>query len=754
MIDRSSISRVAFASDYLPRRCGIATFTFDLRSALAKEYPEAEHLVAAVTDIEGGYQYPPEVRFQWAERDLDSYRRAADFINFARADVVSLQHEFGIYGGVAGSHILALLGDLNAPVVTTLHTIDTTPNPDQRKVMDGLIERSARLVVMAERGREFLRDIYDVPDRKIDLIPHGIPDMPFVDPNFYKDHFGVEGRLVALTFGLLSRNKGIEYVIEALPSIVEEFPSFVYIVLGATHPNVLRLEGESYRRSLERNARDLGLERHVIFYNRFVEPEELNEFIGAADLYITPYLNEAQITSGTLAFSFGLGKAVVSTPYWHAEELLAEGRGELVPFADSEAISNTVLGLLRDESRRHAMRKQAYLLGRKMVWPEMAHRYMESFAEARSTRLHTIPRLLEAWTLESRPLELPQIRLDYIERLTDSTGVLQHASYSVPRFDEGYTTDDNARALLLAVLLEQSGQGNVDGRRLAAICASFLQYAYDPSRRRFRNRLTYERTWQDDGGSDDTLGRALRSLGACVRFPPWINVQAWAVDLFDHALPSILDVGSLRAWAAALIGMDDYLHQLGGARLVENAFVELTEKLLKSYGANATDDWPWFEDAVSYDNAMLPHALILAGQRSGDEAVRETGLRSLRWLADIQTVDGGHFRPIGSNGFYRRGGVPARFDQQPLEAQAMTSGCLAAYRATGDESWLAEARRAFEWFLGRNDLGLEVYNANNGGCYDGLHEDRVNRNMGAESTLSFIQSLGEMRQVAAGSESH
>jgi glycosyltransferase involved in cell wall biosynthesis len=750
---RPGIFRAVIASDYVPRRCGVATFTHHLRTALAEELPDADLLVAAVTDLEEGYRYPPEVRFQWSENDLDSYRRAADFINFARADVVSLQHEFGIYGGNAGSHILALLGDIQAPVVTTLHTILTNPDSDQRRVMDGLIEGSARLVVMAERGRAILRDVYSVPDEKVDMIPHGIPDMPFGDPNFYKDEFGVEGRLVALTFGLLSANKGIEYVIEAMPPIVEQFPNFVYIVLGATHPNVLRHEGESYRRKLERTARDLGLERHIVFYNRFVDEQELNEFIGAADLYITPYLNEAQITSGTLSYSFGCGKAVVSTPYWHAAELLADGRGAIVPFADSGAIAETVIELLRDEPRRHAMRKRAYLLGRKMIWPEVANRYLDVFAEARRTRLHTIPSLLESWTLDERPLELPQIRLDYLERLTDDTGVLQHATYNVPRFDEGYTTDDNARALQLIVELGRAGHRTAGVKRLAGVYASFLQHAYDPDVRRFRNVLTYERSWEDDDGSDDTLGRALRTLGACVRFPRWLNLQGWAVELFDHAIASVLDVSSPRAWAAALLGMDDYLHQLGGARVVEDAFAQLTENLLKRHAAAADDGWPWFEDVVSYDNALLPHALIIAGDRLGDEEIRRTGLDSLRWLADLQRVDHSHFRPIGSNGFYRRGGAPARFDQQPLEAQAMTSACLAAHRITGVETWLTEARRAFEWFLGRNDLGLELYDASSGGCHDGLHQDRVNENMGAESTLAFLQALVEMREASIGYDS-
>ncbi len=738
------IHRVALAADYVPRLCGIATFTFDLRSALTAAFPQTDFVVAAVNDTEEGYSYPDEVRFEWSEPDVDSYRRAADFINFSDSDVVSLQHEFGIYGGTAGSHVLSLVHDLRRPVVTTLHTILTDPTPAQRRVMSELTGESARIVVMSEKGIEILKDVYGVPEAKVDVIPHGIHDMPFVDPNFYKDHFGVEGRPMALTFGLLSRNKGIENVLLAMPEVIGEFPDFVYVVVGATHPAVVREEGESYRRSLERTARELDLERNVIFYNRFVEVEELKEFIGAADIYITPYLAEDQITSGTLAYCFGAGKAVISTPYWHAAELLAQERGILVPFEDPPATAEAILALLRDETRRHGMRKQAYLLSRSMVWSEVAKRYMESFEAAKSTRVHEVWNLLEPWTLEERPLELPKIRLDYLKRLTDATGLLQHASYSVARFDEGYTTDDNARALLLTVLLNEAGYRDEDVRHMASTYAAFLQYAFDD--RGFRNFLGYDRAWRT-ARSDDAGGRALRALGACVGRSTWTNLREWAVALFDRSLSGILDTSSPRAWASAIIGLDDYLTRLEGARRVDRVLADLTGRLMDLFHENASDEWPWFEDIVTYDNAVLPHALIVAGPRSGDTEMLETGLRSLRWLASVQTTDQGRFRPIGTEGFYPRGAEPARFDQQPLEAQAMTSACLAAYRVTGDNEWFDEAQRAFEWFLGGNDLGAEVYDANSGGCHDGLHEDRINLNQGGEATLAFLQALVEMQQL-------
>ena len=442
------------------------------------------------------------------EQDLESYRRAADFLNFANTDVVCLQHEYGIYGGVAGSHILGLLRDLRMPVVTTFHTVLHEPDTDQRQVLTQLAALSALVVVMTGRARTFLREIYGVPEAKIDLIAHGIPDTPFVDPNPYKDQFGVDGRLVALTFGLLSPDKGIEHMLRAVPEILRSFPDFVYIVLGATHPNLVRDQGERYRLSLERLARDLGIREHVIFYNRFVELNELTEFIRAADVYVTPYLNPAQITSGTLAYSFGCGKAIVSTPYWHAEELLADGRGVLVPFADPRALAREICGLLRDEPRRKAMCEQAYRLGRGMVWEHSARLYMKSFQRTRLGREDQPFKPLAVRTLAEQQANLPDWRLDHLTRLTDATGMLQHATYTIPNYADGYCTDDNARALLLTVHLERLGQGGSEVHRLATTYAAFLQAAFDREQRRFRNFLGFDRRWLEDVGSDDCHGRA------------------------------------------------------------------------------------------------------------------------------------------------------------------------------------------------------------------------------------------------------
>ncbi|MFO0958031.1 MAG: glycosyltransferase family 4 protein [Isosphaeraceae bacterium] len=738
------IRKIAFVGDYLPRKCGIATFTHDMYTSIAGEYPDSECFVVPVNDRREGYEYPPEVRFEIDEQDQDSYLRAADFLNFANPDVVCLQHEFGIYGGRAGSHVLSMLRMLRMPVVTTLHTVLKDPDPDQRRVLRELAGLSARIVVMSERGHAFLREVYQIPDYKIDIIPHGIPDMPFVDPSFYKDQFGVEGKNVVLTFGLLSPNKGIEHMLRALPAILEEFPNLVYLVLGATHPNLVREQGESYRLGLERLARDLGVDKNVIFYNRFVELDELIDFIGAADLYVTPYLNPAQITSGTLAYTFGSGKAVVSTPYWHAEELLADGRGVLVPFGDSAALVDAIVGILRDEPRRHAMRKRAYLLGREMVWAKSAQRYMEIFQNARDAWSDSPARSMTVRTLGDMPAELPTWKLDHLTRLTDSTGILQHAVFTFPRHADGYCTDDNARALLLTVLLEELGL-NAQVAPLATRYAAFLHHAFDVDLHRFRNFMGYDRRWLEAIGSDDSHGRALWALGVCVGRSRRRDLQYLGAQLFEQALPPILESDSPRGWAFALLGIDEYFRRLTGDRRAAQARDALTARLLELFDQHSTDDWPWFEPILSYDNARLPHALIVAGKWSGNDRAVEVGLRSLRWLCQVQRADSGHFRPVGCNGWYSRGEEPARFDQQPIEAAASVSAYLAAHRATGEPRWWIEARSAFDWFLGRNDLGEPLYDAATGGCRDGLHPDRTNQNQGAESTLSYLTALAEMK---------
>jgi len=741
--DNSKLDRIAFIGNYLPRHCGIATFTTDLCEAIATQYSQKTCIVLPVNDIEDGYAYPTRVRFELTEKDIDSYRRAADFLNINNVDLVSLQHEYGIYGGRAGSHILVLLRDLRMPIVTTLHTILRDPDLDQRRVLKEVAALSDRLVVMSARGAEFLHEVYGIEPSKIDLIPHGIPDVPFVDPSFHKDLFGVEGKVVLLSFGLLSANKGIEDVIAALPRILARHSNVVYIILGATHPHVVRNEGETYRLSLQWLAQEKGVEGQVIFYDRFVSLEELIEFISAADIYITPYHDVAQITSGTLAYTVGAGKAVISTPYWYAEEMLAEGRGALVPFRDPVALADQVISLLDNETQRHAMRKRAYVFGREMIWSKVASLYMESFERARAERRHFASQDFVVKPLDKRPGKLPPLKTDHLHHMTDETGILQHAIFTIPNYLEGYTTDDNARALMVSALLEAIG--NEEAPELASRYLAFIWYAFNTETGCFRNFMDYQRHWLEVNGSDDSHGRTLWALGTVLGRSNIPALQSMAGRVFERALPAILTTTSPRAWAFALIGIHEYLQRFTGDRRASQVREELSGRLLALYQNNRSEKWHWYEDKLTYCNAALPHALIMCGQSIPNATMMETGMEALSWLADLQRADAGHFVPIGSNGFYHQNGERARFDQQPVEAQAMVSACLEAYRITGDKRWHKEARRAFEWFLGRNDLNLTVYDPTTGGCRDGLHPDRPNENQGAESTLAFLQSLLELR---------
>lgn len=734
--------RIAVIGNYLPRRCGIATFTTDLCEALAAGFPDMTCYAVPINDTPEGYSYPPRVRFELDHNDLSSYKNAADFLNMNNIDLVCLQHEYGIFGGPAGSHILALLRELRMPVITTLHTILTEPDPNQRRVLEEVARISDRIVVMSSHGIEFLREIYGIPENKIDLIPHGIPDVAFVDPNFYKDQFGLEGKTVLLTFGLLSPNKGIEHVIRALPAVLERFPGVVYIVLGATHPHVKLHEGESYRLSLERLARSLCVDQSVIFQNRFVSLQELVEFIGAADIYITPYLNPAQIVSGTLAYSTGAGKAVISTPYWYAKELLADGRGVLIPFADPDAISNGITRLLEDESERHAMRKRAFLMGRQMVWSNVARLYVRTFERAWDERRQHPQPAFSAIPLKQRTAELPALKSDHLQHMTDDTGLLQHAIFTHPCFDEGYTTDDNARALILASLLEQAGMSLPKTHSYLA----FLWHAFNRKKKRFRNRLSYTRCWLDELGSEDCHGRSLWALGTLLNRSQDPGLRGSGAILFDLALPALRGFTSPRAWAYALLGLNEYLKCFSGDRAAQSIREELSEKLMACYRSTCARDWRWFENILSYCNARLSQALLVSGRSMTRQDFVDAGLETLRWLTAVQSADSGHFVPIGSNEFYVRGGERARFDQQPVEAHATVSACLEAWRTTREDWWLRESQKAFEWFLGRNDLGLPLYDPATGGCRDGLHPDRINQNEGAESTLSFMIALEEMRQ--------
>jgi len=752
-------TRIAFIGNYLPRKCGIATFTTDLCSALAAEYGEERLFAIPVNDLDSSYDYPRRVRLELEQEDISSYARAADFLNFNGNDLVCLQHEYGIYGGSAGRHILTLLRRLKMPLVTTLHTVLREPDAHQRMALEEIAHLSDRMIVMSALAARLLREVYAVPGEKIDVIPHGVPDLPFMDPNFFKDKFGTEGKSVLLTFGLLSPNKGIENVIRALPGILAKQPNVVYVVSGVTHPHIIRREGERYREELQALAQELGVADHLILNNRFVSTEELMEHVGAADIYITPYQQEAQAVSGTLAIALGAGKAIISTPYWHASELLAGGRGVLVPFEAPDAIADAVLALLANDAERHAMRKRAYMYSRGTTWPETARAYMASFQRARFERsLHPRAANQEEAAVERMDTP-PAINTGHLLAMTDDTGILQHAIFSVPNTGEGYTTDDNARALIVSILLDEE-QGEAPQPAYASLShryLSFLWLAFNTDTGRFRNFLGYDRRWLETVGSDDSHGRALWSLGKVLGVSRNAGLRGAAGRLFEAAVPATLTFGSPRAWAYSILGMQAYLDWFPGDRAIQNARNILANRLLEIYERTHSEEWRWFEKSLSYSNARLSQALILAGWRSDNQRMIEAGMDSLKWLVAEQHLDNKEiFVPIGSSGFFIEGSEKARFDQQPVEACATVSACLEVYKLTEESQWLEEANRVFHWFLGKNDLQVPLYDTVTGGCRDGLHPDRVNENQGAESTLSFLIALLEMQKakVANADELH
>jgi hypothetical protein len=587
---------------------------------------------------------------------------------------------------------------------------------------------------MSERGAELLRSVHPASVDKIDLIPHGIPLLPQAQTS--KERIGVEGKRVMLTFGLLSPDKGIEHAIDALPAILEQFPDVVYIVLGATHPHVKDQHGETYRLMLENRARRLGVASSVIFYNRFVSQTELNEFLSAADVYVTPYLKAEQITSGTLAYAVGSGKAVISTPYWYASELLADDRGVLVPWRDSAAIARAALDLFGDDEKRLAMCGRAASYGRDMTWPAVARTYARSFERARIGHAERMRTAFHAKTLASRPVELPATNWDHLQHMTDGTGLLQHAAFTIPRCEDGYCLDDNARALVVMALAEEVGmedRGLI--RSLGSRYLAFVRHAWNPELGRFRNFMSYERRWQEECGSDDSHGRALWALGTVVGRSAGPGRRSLSGDLFHAALPVVPAFTSPRAWAFALLGIDEYLRAFQGDSSVQAVREVLAERLLDLFQRTSDAEWPWFEDRLTYCGARISQALLVSGARMDREDMLEASLRSLEWLVAVQRSAEGYFAPVGSNGFYVKGGPKARFDQQPVEASAMVSACLDARRVTSDESWAAHARHAFDWYLGQNELQEALCDASTGGC----------RNQGAESTVSFLLALLEMQ---------
>jgi len=746
---KPDLKRIALVGTCVPRQCGIATFTDDLHRALMQTDPAMATMTIAVTDEDRIYAYPQHVPIEVHQSDRQSYAVAADFLNVADVEVVSLQHEFGIFGGDAGDHVLELLRRLKAPIVTTLHTVLAQPDDGQRRVMNALIHDSAQLVVMAEKGREILRHVYEVPDTQIAVIPHGVHDRPFLDPAMAKLNLGLGDHTLLMTFGLLGPGKGIETTIRALPALVRSHPKLTYMVVGATHPNLLRNEGERYRNGLLALAAELGVSNNLRFVNRYLSLEELLDHLTACDVYVSPYPHEAQITSGTLAYAIALGKAVVSTPFWHAQELLSDGCGTLVPFGDSEALASAIAGLVNDPALRGAIRTHAYARGRNMIWSKVARQYLEIFSKVRFEHRNVGATMISFPTTTGSPSGLPPVSTTHLAALTDSVGLIQHTKFAVPDRRHGYCLDDNARGLLVMNELAQLRPLTQRESQMAMTYATFVEHAWSVETGTVHNFMGFDRCWRGAAGKDDAHGRAVWALGSVARSKDPRDLDSWAAARLLEMAPSLTFSTSPRAWAYGLLGISGFLTRFPGHRAFEQLRTELAGRLLQRWRDASQPTWNWFEDRLGYDNARLCEALMVSGNATGNVEQFEVGTDALRWLMSLQTAPQGHFRPVGTQTFHSQDQRFELFDQQPLEAWAAVSACQTAARLTKDLWWQAQAARAFAWFLGSNDLGIPIADIARGACFDGLHPDRRNANQGAESTLAYLAALTAMQLVTA-----
>ncbi|HIJ66836.1 MAG TPA: glycosyltransferase [Planctomycetes bacterium] len=733
---KTSARKVAFISSFPPRRCGIATFTSDLvKSVSTVAGKDFEPLVVAM-QAGSPCQYANPVKFEIRQNVKNDYVSAADYINFSHVDFISVQHEFGIFGGDAGSHLNLLLRRVNAPVITTLHTVLDEPQTPYYRAMVAVCEASSKIIVMNKRAVKMLRDIYSVTSKKVDLIPHGMPDLPFVDSSYYKHKFGIDGRRTILTFGLLSRSKGIEMMLKAMPEIVKADPTVLYIILGTTHPEVARHEGEAYRLSLNRMVKDLGLTEHVIFHNRFVSNEELQNFLCAADIYVTPYLNREQMTSGTLAYAVGTGKAVVSTPYWAAQDLLARGRGRLVRFNDPAHLAESIIEVAANESLFYSLRRKAYEHGRKMTWPQIGKTYWQTFSAKRppaGAPAKAIASVDEAVSI----LEVPEPPLDHLQRLTDDTGLWQHAKFTIPDRQHGYCTDDNSRAVV-AMTKYCAQYAETAALRLFETYLSFVCHAQQADGT-VRNFMGFDRRWMPNEPVHDALGRTLWAFGAVMASPPLPRYLPVIKDCFDKSVKHVPSL-SLRGKAYSIFGMAQYLRQFPGASDIKRYLAQAADDIIARYKECSAPNWQWFANELTYDNAALPDALYKAALTVGEEKYLQIANKTSEFLLE-NTFDGQSFSFVGCKGWYKRRGERAVFDQQPIEAASTVMMLRAAFDATGRREYLKIQKKAFDWFLGENDLHVPVYDFRTKGCSDGLTPSGVNVNQGAESMLSFLLSL-------------
>ncbi len=738
--------RIGLLASYPPRRCGIATFTHDLWQAFQRVNGDGPDpvVIAMNTPAAIGLEYPDEVRFEVNREVHRDYRQAAHFVNTSDIDVLCVQLEFGLFGGEAGGMLFEMLRRVGPPVVTTMHTVLLDPPEPFRRATLRAAELSSKLAVISKTACGFLESKYGVGEEQITHIPHGAPDYPYLDPADYKLKFDMAGRKVVMTFGLLGPNKGLETALEAIARIAGDHPDLLYVILGATHPEVRKTEGEKYRLVLQRRVEQLGLTEHVVFVNRFVELEELCEYLLAADAFVTPYPSREQISSGTLTYALALGKAIVSTDYYYAEELLADGRGVVVPASDPAAMGDALNALLSDDARRNLMRREAYQFGRRLTWSAVAKRYLEVFEEVCRSQARRRPQVVGPTVVTGAVL--PELKLEHLMAITDETGVLRDARFHTPRWEHGYTTDDNARALIVAVR-NQGATAAWEAERFIGRYLAFLFNAQQDDGL-FRNSLGYDRRWAEEGVSEDCCGRCIWAAGYALRYAERPAFQAMAKEIMERAIPAASSLSHLRPKAYAILGLADYLALFGGARDARNLLTQFATDLTRAFEETANRDWQWFEDIITYGNGNLPYSLFVAAEALDSTDHRDVALASLAFL-DTIVWDDGHLSLVGQDGWYRHGGERTRFDQQPLEALALVRAYRAAYTATGDTAFLARMRKSFEWFLGDNDVGQPLVDFQSGACADGLTPTGPRLDCGAEATLAYIAALSCMQDMQA-----
>jgi glycosyltransferase involved in cell wall biosynthesis len=745
---------ISFVSSYVPRRCGIATFTNDLANSIRELNPD-EYLVniSALNDTPEGYKYSSEVNFEIKDKNINDFKEAANYLNLSDTDVISIQHEFGLYGGEAGSSILNLINKLNKPVVTTFHTVLENPSNEELKVVKEIGNRSTFLVVQSNRSFDILEKVAGIPRRKIKFVPHGAPDVQFLDPAFYKDKFKLSEKKVILTFGLLSPGKGFEDAISSVKIAVEKYPNVMFIILGATHPNVKKQFGESYRNSLENLVKKLGLENNVMFINRFVNTKELLEFLMMSDIYVSPYRNRQQAVSGTLTYALACGKAIVSTPYLYAEELLRDEKGILVPFKDPKEMGRAITELLLDENKRNRLRKNAYDAGRGLIWSNVGRLYAEVFKSA--TQKFKANKSMPVLSAFNTILpSLPEVNLTHLKDLTDCTGIFQHATYSIPNPNHGYCTDDNVRALLVSVMHKKFS----NDEKIDPYINRYLTFVYNSFNKEiglFRNFMTYDRKWLEEAGSEDCNGRVIYVFGYLINQIQSQSILGLVKNLFDMSIKNMTGFKSPRAISYIILGCIFYLNKFSGASEIKKILNELSYRLFEYYVNAKSDGWLWFEEYLTYVNARKPQALIMAGEYLNKSEYVSAGIESLEWLYNIlYDEDNKYLSLIGNDGWYAKGKSRAKYDQQPVEIPALIEACYQAYLATNDYRWIKNITTAFSWFLGNNDRQEPMIDFTSGGCYDGLTSTKINDNQGAESTLSWLSSLYKMISISEKLQIH